>query len=179
MTCAECKYQWCWLCEGEYQEGHFRRGTCEGLQFAKIDHLEEKEYLVSQENKMTRDKLRKRQKEKGFFLFNKEIKNKFEYCGQRSIFRLYYGNQCIEFLFCLIIILFFTIPYFSFFMFYQIYERRDSHVRTYMHYQLGLIGIMLFICYHFLATQLVFLTLFVTFFIPPVNCIRVFNIKSR
>ena len=103
MTCAECKYQWCWLCEGEYKDGHFRRGTCNGLQFAKIEHLEEKEYLPSEENKMTRDQLRKRQKEKGFFLFNKEIKNKIEYFGTRNLFRLYYGNKCMEFLFCLFI----------------------------------------------------------------------------
>ena len=42
MTCTECKYQWCWLCEGEYQKGHFSSGQCNGLQFAKINYLSEK-----------------------------------------------------------------------------------------------------------------------------------------
>ena len=36
MTCAECKYQWCWLCEGKYSEGHFEiGGPCAGLQFSQ------------------------------------------------------------------------------------------------------------------------------------------------
>ena len=34
ITCAECKYQWCWLCRGKYSETHFEAGgTCAGLQF--------------------------------------------------------------------------------------------------------------------------------------------------
>ena len=36
MTCAECQYQWCWLCGGKYSEGHFEFvGRCAGLQFAE------------------------------------------------------------------------------------------------------------------------------------------------
>lgn len=35
MTCAECKYQWCWLCGGKYTEGHYEAGgSCYGLQFS-------------------------------------------------------------------------------------------------------------------------------------------------
>ena len=35
MTCAECKYQWCWLCGGKYSEGHYQiGGGCSGLQFS-------------------------------------------------------------------------------------------------------------------------------------------------
>ena len=41
MTCAECKYQWCWLCEERYIEGHFRKGMCKGLQFSKINYVPE------------------------------------------------------------------------------------------------------------------------------------------
>ena len=50
MTCTECKYQWCWLCEGEYKDGHFRTGQCNGLQFAKINFLSEKDTIVVKNN---------------------------------------------------------------------------------------------------------------------------------
>ena len=39
MTCISCKYQWCWLCEGEYRYGHYDSGKCKGLQFARADNL--------------------------------------------------------------------------------------------------------------------------------------------
>ena len=26
MTCSNCKFQWCWLCEGKYEYGHYNRG---------------------------------------------------------------------------------------------------------------------------------------------------------
>ena len=41
MTCTSCKYQWCWLCEGEYQYGHYTSGRCNGQQFTKADYIEE------------------------------------------------------------------------------------------------------------------------------------------
>ena len=33
MTCAECKFQWCWLCLGPYSLNHYEVGSCNGLQF--------------------------------------------------------------------------------------------------------------------------------------------------
>ena len=39
MTCISCKYQWCWLCEGEYGYGHYNSGKCKGLQFTRTDNL--------------------------------------------------------------------------------------------------------------------------------------------
>ena len=41
MTCSSCKYQWCWLCLGQYKYGHYDRGECKGHQFTKADNLEE------------------------------------------------------------------------------------------------------------------------------------------
>ena len=41
MTCASCQYQWCWLCEGKFEYGHYDFGVCKGLQFAKANNLEE------------------------------------------------------------------------------------------------------------------------------------------
>lgn len=41
ITCAECKYQWCWLCRGKYSETHFEAGgTCAGLQFSDSELLQ-------------------------------------------------------------------------------------------------------------------------------------------
>ena len=60
MTCTECKFQWCWLCEGEYNENHFSTGSCNGLQFAKINYLSEKDrvrpYLPYRLNHIVQDK---------------------------------------------------------------------------------------------------------------------------
>ena len=33
MTCSQCKTQWCWLCGNLYDNLHFRKGKCRGLQF--------------------------------------------------------------------------------------------------------------------------------------------------
>ena len=33
MTCANCKFEWCWLCSRESLVGHFQQGECRGLQF--------------------------------------------------------------------------------------------------------------------------------------------------
>ena len=41
MTCSNCKYQWCWLCEGEYTYGHYDNGKCKGFQFTNADNVEE------------------------------------------------------------------------------------------------------------------------------------------
>ena len=41
MTCAQCKYQWCWLCEREYEPRHYYIGKCKNLQFAKANFLSE------------------------------------------------------------------------------------------------------------------------------------------
>ena len=41
MTCTSCKYQWCWLCEGEYSYGHYNSGRCNGQQFTKANYIEE------------------------------------------------------------------------------------------------------------------------------------------
>jgi len=35
MTCVECKFQWCWLCQKAYNYNHFNEGSCNGLQFYK------------------------------------------------------------------------------------------------------------------------------------------------
>ena len=33
MTCIECRFQWCWLCQKPMTLNHFNEGSCYGLQF--------------------------------------------------------------------------------------------------------------------------------------------------
>ena len=33
ITCIQCGYQWCWLCNQEYKPDHFSSGKCRGFQF--------------------------------------------------------------------------------------------------------------------------------------------------
>ena len=47
MTCTNCKYQWCWLCEDKYTYGHYDNGKCKGFQFTVADSLKEAEDKAS------------------------------------------------------------------------------------------------------------------------------------
>ena len=33
ITCTKCGFQWCWLCNGVYNNNHFNEGKCQGFQF--------------------------------------------------------------------------------------------------------------------------------------------------
>ena len=35
ITCTKCNYQWCWLCNEEYNPEHYLEGKCKGYQFFK------------------------------------------------------------------------------------------------------------------------------------------------
>ncbi len=35
IICSKCNYQWCWLCNEEYNENHYNQGKCKGFQFFK------------------------------------------------------------------------------------------------------------------------------------------------
>ena len=50
ITCAKCNYQWCWLCNGEYDPEHFYEGKCKGLQFFRTK--DENEIKLAQEGKI-------------------------------------------------------------------------------------------------------------------------------
>ena len=41
ITCIECSYQWCWLCNQKYTENHFSQGKCNGFQFFNPKNEEE------------------------------------------------------------------------------------------------------------------------------------------
>ena len=50
ITCSKCGYQWCWLCNGEYDPEHFYEGKCRGLQFFRPK--DENEIKLAQEGKL-------------------------------------------------------------------------------------------------------------------------------
>jgi len=50
ITCAKCNYQWCWLCNGEYDPYHFYEGKCRGLLFFRLK--DENEIKFAQEGKI-------------------------------------------------------------------------------------------------------------------------------
>ena len=41
ITCRNCQYQWCWLCEGEYNYEHYLNGKCQGHQFTRADNIKQ------------------------------------------------------------------------------------------------------------------------------------------
>ena len=41
ITCPKCNYQWCWLCNGEYDPEHYLKGKCKGFQFFRPQNEEE------------------------------------------------------------------------------------------------------------------------------------------
>ena len=41
ITCRNCQYQWCWLCEGEFNYEHYTSGQCQGHQFTRADNIKQ------------------------------------------------------------------------------------------------------------------------------------------
>ena len=40
MTCSQCNFQWCWVCERECVAGHYEFGPCKGLHFESVKSQE-------------------------------------------------------------------------------------------------------------------------------------------
>ena len=51
MTCVQCKFQWCWLCQKECLIGHYSSGSCKGLHFEKEINEENTKKLL-EKNKL-------------------------------------------------------------------------------------------------------------------------------
>ena len=166
MTCTECKYQWCWLCEGEYNEGHFSRGTCNGLQFAKINYLSEKNKVQHRRN------VEPPERQTGCCLCVSNIQNKFEFWTFAGPFGHYHGNKCLEFFVSLMMMLFFFMPTIVVTAFHEI---PDNHERVtqkfYNKFFAILIGIALWIVYQFLLTVLIILYIIITLPFCQINII--------
>ena len=46
MTCPQCSFQWCWVCEKECVAGHYLFGTCRDLQFSDVRTKEDSRQLL-------------------------------------------------------------------------------------------------------------------------------------
>ena len=77
MTCTSCKYQWCWLCEGEYKYGHYTQGICNGHQFTKANYISElpkpaKAYVYINQRRNINKPIRRR---RNYFIDDEEQTN--------------------------------------------------------------------------------------------------------
>ena len=46
MTCVQCNFQWCWVCEKECVAGHYAFGPCKDLQFSTVETKEDARNLL-------------------------------------------------------------------------------------------------------------------------------------
>ena len=189
MTCTECKYQWCWLCEGEYQEGHFRRGTCNGLQFAKINFLSEKDKVP--ENRINYDDLNhylahyRREigvveyhyndagRKKGCCICNSNIGNKLWFISHNGPFNLYYGNRVIMYIINLLCVLFFMVPVILLTGIQELGPRNNILRKKRMLLFVYLYAFCMFVSYQFLMSCLVIPVFILTLPIPSMNLLIV------
>ena len=193
MTCAECKFQWCWICEGEYQEGHFTKGTCNGLQFKRINYLSEKDKLKSilyssynsydnldnteQRNSyvslFVRDGYVREihreynQRAHGCCICTSNIRDKFWFFSQ-EIYITYYGNKCLMFFISFLLLLFFFVPWVAISFLYEYYEKPLHLRKVVMRIIMVLYLICLFICYQLLMTSLMIPLLLLLLPIPKI-----------
>ena len=183
MTCTECKYQWCWLCEGEYQDGHFRTGQCNGLQFAKINYLSEKDKLPKKTeynfgynygNNNVRDyHFHEEERQRGCCLFNSNIIDHLWFIYHNGPFNLYYGNKCIMYLVTLFVILFFMVPISALTLMYEFITDHEFLKTNRMQIILYSYVICMFISYQVLISSLVIPATIITLPFPSLNILTI------
>ena len=171
MTCTECKYQWCWLCEGEYQEGHFRRGQCNGLQFVKINYLSERPKHVRIYNDAHPPAFRERHhnqedRQEGCCICNRNILNRYWFIHSIGPLNWYYGNKIITFIISLLTVLFLLVPVVAVALIYDVGDVYFESFTSMHNFFIILISISLFICYQFSVTCITFLVLIISLPIP-------------
>ena len=61
ITCTKCGYQWCWLCNEQYNENHYQEGKCKGFQFYQPKN--EYDIRLALEGKIKMDELSNSQRQ--------------------------------------------------------------------------------------------------------------------
>ena len=174
MTCTECKYQWCWLCEGKYQEGHFRTGQCNGLQFVKINYLSERPKHVRIYNDAHPPSYRERHhnqedRQEGCCMCNRNILNRYWFIHSIGPLNWYYGNKIITFIISLLTVLFLLVPVVAVALIYDVGDVYFESFTSMHNFFIILISISLFICYQFSVTCITLLVLIISLPIPEKN----------
>ena len=189
MTCTECKYQWCWLCEGEYKDGHFRTGQCNGLQFAKINFLSEKDTIVVKNNipasyrpcydgYIIRDgyigerHYDENQRHFGCCICNDNIKDKLSFFQQFFPYGYSYGNRLLMYILSLSIVMFFLVPVLTINIIYETIEDRIFLRRPIMRIIIFLYTLTMFIRYQLILSCLVITGSILTIPFPKINVFK-------
>ena len=71
IICSKCGYQWCWLCNNEYNENHFNEGKCRGFQFFQPEN--DYEIKLMKEGKINLNELPKGQRQHNLDDFEQDI----------------------------------------------------------------------------------------------------------
>ena len=159
MTCTNCKYQWCWLCEKEYKYGHYDSGNCQGYQFTVADNLEEAKNAKGKSYNYNFNFQEEREPHCCF-----TIKTIFP-CFYRSAFIINDDPFYLEYVFI------FLMWFFGFlgFTMYSLFESRmyDNVNKTnFLLVANILIGFCLFICYQIISTCLITPFIIICLFYP-------------
>ena len=144
MTCTECKYQWCWLCEGEYQDGHFKTGQCNGLQFAKINYLsEKKERKVPDLNDPYRSREVNSDNSDGCCICDNNIPDKLYHVWLTHEGMLYHGHPVLSFIVSFTVFVFCVYFIVTVAWFFNVFDDDEKIARKkYLRVFIILVGIM-------------------------------------
>ena len=193
MTCVECNFQWCWLCQKEYKIGHYDSGSCRGLQFEKEQDEEKIKQMLENNLKNENNNISNN------YNYNYNRNNNYNYNYNRNNNRyndLY--NEPIVFYndrgccrrcccFCLVLpflpfkylfkflyfllrftiwffILLFLAPYIIMFRNIFIYGKKDYNV-----YFMFILFFPFFICYQLISMAGIFIIIGISVIIPPFN----------
>ena len=189
MTCAECKFQWCWLCEGEYKEDHYSKGACNGLQFARINSLSERNQQNRRHNNIYENEIFEerdnyyheahynyRDREKGCCLCNHNIIDKLWFIAQNGPISLYYGNSCVHMFVSLFTILFLMVPICTITIFFELPDRHDTvNINPFVRIIAVLFSITQTICYLVPSTCLIIIAIIFTLPFPKTNICKIIS----
>ena len=161
MTCTNCKYQWCWLCEGEYKYGHYDSGKCMGYQFTVADSLEQAQNVKVKNNYS--------------YNYNYNYNNNLPYCcfTLKSIFPCFYSRAYVInddpcWLNLLFTLLMWILGFLGFVM-HSLFNNKfidDINETCTFSILTGCIGFCLFICYQITFTCLITPFILIAFAYP-------------
>lgn len=55
LLCPGCKHEWCWLCGGKYERGHYNKGLCAGKAYLKKNFIEKVSKIPKKELPQNKD----------------------------------------------------------------------------------------------------------------------------